>query len=193
MERIGAKAGVMTIAAALLLLASAGCGASHHQGFHGQMDRLIAQDQVIAAANNLFLCTDRRDWQCVRDVFAPQVLFDMTSLAGGQPATLAPDQIASAWEKGLKDLAAIHHQAGNYQVSVKGNEADLFCYGIAYHYLPNPTERNIRTFVGSYNMHLVRSDAGWKIDRFKFNLKFIDGNKDLEGAGKTGQVDAGTR
>jgi hypothetical protein len=26
-----------------------------------------------------------------------------------------------------------------------------------------------------------------KIDRFKFNLKFIDGNKDLEGAAKQGQ------
>lgn len=186
MERKTLKTGSAWILSVLLILFAAGCGASHHQGFHGQTDRLLAWDQVIAAANNLFLCTDRRDWQCVRDVFAPQVLFDMTSLAGGQPATLAPDQIASAWEKGLKDLAAIHHQTGNYQVSVKGNEADLFCYGIAYHYLPNPTERNTRTFVGSYTMHLVRSDAGWKIDRFKFNLKFIDGNKDLEGSARKG-------
>ncbi len=89
-------------------------------------------------------------------------------------------------EKGLKALAAVRHQAGNYQVSIKGDEADMFCYGIAYHYLPNPTGQNTRIFVGSYNLHLVRSDAGWKIDRFKFNLKFIDGNKDLESSAKRG-------
>jgi hypothetical protein len=108
----------------------------------------------------------------------------MTSLAGGQPATLTGGQIASAWETGLKDLTGVHHQAGNYTAAVRGSEADVFCYGIAYHYLPNPTERNTRVFVGSYDLHLVRSEAGWKIDRFKFNMKFIDGNRDLEGSSK---------
>ena len=184
MGRTSVKAVSAWILSGLFLLAAAGCGASRHQGYHGQGDRLLAEDQVIGKANDLFLCTDRRDWPCVRGVFAPQVLFDMTSLAGGQPATLTPDQIAKAWEQGLKDLASIHHQTGNYQVSVNGDEADLFCYGIAYHYLPNPGAQNTRTFVGSYNMHLVRSDGGWKIDRFKFNLKFIDGNRDLEGSAK---------
>jgi SnoaL-like domain len=90
------------------------------------------------------------------------------------------------WDQGLKAVKAIHHQAGNYQVTIKGNEADLFCYGIAYHYLPTPTNQNTRVFVGSYDYHLVKGDGGWKIDRFKYNLKFIDGNKDLEGSAKKG-------
>jgi hypothetical protein len=38
--------------------------------------------------------------------------------------------------------------------------------------------------VGSYNEHFVRSGNGWKMDRFKYNVKFIDGNKDLERAGE---------
>jgi hypothetical protein len=103
----------------------------------------------------------------------------MTSLAGGQPSKLTPQQIVDGWDQGLKNLKAIHHQAGNYQTTLKGNEADLFCYGIAFHYLPNLSNQNTRTFVGSYNFHLIRTNAGWKIDRFKFNLKYIDGNKDL--------------
>jgi hypothetical protein len=171
------------VAAAFILLAAAGCG--HGRAFHAEVSRSLTEGEVISRANDLFLCTDRKDWQCVRDVFADQVLFDMTSLAGGQPATLTGEQIAAAWEKGLKDLAAVHHQTGNFKVTLRGNEADVFCYGIAYHYLPNPTGRNTRTFVGSYDLHLVRTDAGWKIDRFTFTLKFMDGNKDLEGsAGK---------
>jgi hypothetical protein len=178
----GRIAAARWIALAAMVLAGTGCGSARHQGLRADVSRVLAEDRVIARANDLFLCTDRRDWQCVKDVFAPEVLFDMTSLAGGQPATLTGEQIASAWEKGLKDLAAVHHQTGNYQVGVRGNEADVFCYGIAYHYLPNPTERDTRVFVGSYDLHLVRSSADWQIDRLKFNLKFIDGNKDLEGS-----------
>jgi len=68
------------------------------------------------------------------------------------------------------------------KVRRRSSEADRFCYGIAYHYLPNPTDRNTRVFVGSYDLHLVIGDGGWKSDKFKFNLKFIDGNKDLEGS-----------
>jgi hypothetical protein len=151
---------------------------------HEQVRSIAEENEVISVANRLFICTDNRDWQCVRDVFAPEVLFDMTSLAGGQPVKMTPRQITDGWDQGLKALKAIHHQAGNYQVALKGDEADLFCYGVAFHYLPNPTDRNTRTFVGSYNFHLVRTEQGWKIDKFKYNLKFIDGNKDLEGSVK---------
>jgi len=172
----------IALTAIVILIVTVGCAPKNYDALNQQVKLIAGQNEVIAVANRLFICTDNRDWQCVRDVFAPEVLFDMTSLAGGQPEKKTPQQIADTWEQGLKAVKAIHHQAGNYQVTLRGNEADLFCYGTAFHYLPNPTERNTRTFVGSYNFHMVRSDAGWKIDHFKFNLKFIDGNKDLEGA-----------
>lgn len=165
--------------AGMLLVVATGCAPMKYDSLRQQAQLLTDQNDVIAAANRLFICTDNRDWQCVKDVFAPEVLFDMTSLVGGKPSKLTPQQIVDGWDQGLKNLKAIHHQAGNYQVTLKGNEADLFCYGIAFHYLPNPSNQNTRTFVGSYNFHLTRTDAVWKIDRFKFNLKYIDGNKDL--------------
>lgn len=37
--------------------------------------------------------------------------------------------------------------------------------------------------MGSYDFHLSKADDRWEIDRFRFNLKFIDGNPDLEGSG----------
>jgi hypothetical protein len=144
------------------------------------MDTTIMKDRVIETVNRLFINTDNRDWPRVRALFASRVLFDMTSLAGGQPVTIMPQEIVDGWDKGLKALKAIHHQAGNYLIDIKDNEATVFCYGVAWHYLPNKTNRNTRTFVGSYDIHLVKQDGEWKIDRFKFNLKFIDGNPDLE-------------
>ncbi len=144
------------------------------------MNTLIEKDRVIDIVNRLFINTDNRDWAAVKALFAPRVHFDMTSFAGGQPASLKPQEIVDGWDKGLKALKAIHHQAGNFSVNVEESEASVFCYGVAWHYLPNKTERNTRTFVGSYDLHLIKEDEEWKIDRFKFNLKFIDGNADLE-------------
>lgn len=144
------------------------------------MNNTIEKGRVIETVNRLFINTDNRDWPKVKALFAPRVLFDMTSLAGGQPATISPQEIVDGWDKGLKALKAIHHQAGNYLVDAKNNEATAFCYGVAWHYLPNKTGRNTRTFVGSYDFHLVKQDGEWIIDQFKFNLKFIDGNPALE-------------
>lgn len=137
-------------------------------------------NQILNTVNDLFINTDRRDWVGVEDCFADEVLFDMTSMAGGEPITMTPQQITTAWDDGLKNLKAIHHQVGNYKVTCEGDQADVFCYGTATHYYPNPTNQNVRTFVGSYDFHLLKIDGVWKIDQFKFNLKYIDGNTELE-------------
>ena len=127
---------------------------------------------IIEVMTRLFVGTDKRDWHAVQACFAERVHFDMTSLAGGEPATLTPQQITDGWDAGLKEIAHVHHHAGNYLVNVRpsGTEADAFCYATAYHHTGGKT----RMFVGSYDFHLVKAYAEWKIDRFRFNSKFID-------------------
>ena len=172
---------IMMLALAALLVSSGcahmhGTGSDHHAAHHDLAAKQAAQDTVT----RLFVYTDNRDWEKVSDLFAPSVLFDMTSLVGGEPTEMTPQQIVDAWDQGLKPLKAIHHQTGNYLVTLTEDGAQVFCYGIASHYLPNKTNKNTRTFVGSYDFHLVKIDDAWKIDRFKFNLKYLDGNLELE-------------
>jgi 3-phenylpropionate/cinnamic acid dioxygenase small subunit len=137
------------------------------------------RDRVIDRINDLFIATDDRDWPRVRACFTPEIEFDMSSASGQPAARIASADVVAGWETGLAALDAIHHQAGNYRVDVRGGEATAFCYGIAYHYRRNESGRNTRTFVGSYDFHLVRDGEEWRIDAFRFNLKFIDGNPDL--------------
>ena len=140
---------------------------------------LVDRHAVIDTITTLFLATDARDWERVARCFAPVVLFDMSSAGGGPPAALAPTQITSSWDMGLRPIEAIHHQAGNFQVRLDGDEADASCYGVAWHYRHTRSGENTRTFVGSYDFHLVRR-GDWRIDRFRFYLKFIEGNARLE-------------
>lgn len=148
-----------------------------------QCDDLLEKAAVVEVTNRLFIGTDRRDWTDVAACFADDVLFDMTSIAGGKPERMTPQQIVDGWDAGLRGLKAVHHQVGNHVISVDRDEAEVFCYGIAFHYLPNITNRNTRTFVGTYDLHLRKKGGSWRIDRFRFNLKFIDGNLDLGGTG----------
>jgi hypothetical protein len=141
---------------------------------------LMAREQIIDRVNTLFIATDTRDWAAVRSCFAPTVLFDMTSMAGRDPVILTPEAIALAWEQGLAAIEVVHHQAGNYQVTLDDNEASAFCYGIAMHYRSTRSGRNTRTFVGTYDFRLKVITNEWRITGFRFSLKFLDGNIELE-------------
>lgn len=149
------------------------------------LEALLEREEIIDVLTTLFVATDRRDWEAVRACFAPQVHFDMTSLAGGAPVMQSPEEIAGAWEEGLRPIRAVHHQVGNFRVrleGVPGEEAVASCYGIAYHYLPKASGRNTRVFVGSYDFRLRHIGGFWRIGAFKFDAKFVDGNLELEAA-----------
>ena len=157
-------------------------GSSWRMDTHRHLEQLELEhkDRIVDRINQLFVATDWRDWAAVRACFTETVHFDMTSVAGGEPAMLTPGQIAAAWEQGLRPLEAIHHQAGNYRAEVRGDEATAFCYGTATHYRRTRSGRNTRTFVGSYDFGLVRSVGGWRIASFRFTVKFVEGNLELE-------------
>jgi hypothetical protein len=140
---------------------------------------LVERRRITEVVNSLFVATDRRDWVSVRACFAADVLFDMSSLGAGAPARTSPEAIAAGWEAGLEPIEQIHHQSGNLSIHLDGAQANASCYGIAYHHRRTASGRNTRVFVGSYEFHLVL-EGQWKIDLFRFNLKFIDGNAALE-------------
>ena len=148
--------------------------------------RLLEKDAVITTVNCLFRSVDEKDWPQAESCLAPRVLLDVTSLAGGEPEETTGAAMVDGWRESLSHLDAIHHQAGNYEVEVHGEEAEASVYGIAYHFLPNDTGRNVRTFVGTYDIHLRKHGGSWRIDRLRYNLKFLDGNTDLEGQGGDG-------
>lgn len=138
------------------------------------------REAVIEVVNKLFIAVDTRDWSLAHQCLAEKVHFDMTSVGDPGPSLRGAQEITGAWQSGLASLEAIHHQSGNFVVRVAGDEADCSCYGVAYHFRRVRSGRNTRMFVGSYEYGLSRSGESWRITRFKFNLKFVDGNLELD-------------
>lgn len=144
------------------------------------MNELFDRELIKEVVIRLFVHTDDRNWSGVRECFADKVVFDAQSLTGEAAQTVPASFIISGWEVGLEGVHALHHQVGNFLISVQNGSAEVFCYGTALHYLPNDSGRNTRTFVGSYDLHLVKLNGDWKIDGFRFNLKFVEGNLNLD-------------
>lgn len=143
---------------------------------------LVLEDTnaVERVANNLFIQTDNMDWNSlVSDVFTETVYFDMTSV-GGTAGEVTSLSIVEGWEQGFMAIEAVQHQSGNMQIEVNGDRATVFQYGTATQYATTDSGSNTRTFFGSYNIGLIKTDDVWKVDAFAFNLKMMDGNINFE-------------
>jgi hypothetical protein len=169
-----------TILVFLLIPLLMGCEEANRKQTH-QMIKSGSMDthEIIEAVNKLFISVDNRDWKSVKAIFNDTVLLDYTSMAGGQPAHLASDQIIDSWKSVLPGFDYTHHQLGNYIIENDSLGAKVFCYGTAMHYLANESKNNLWTVVGSYDLELQTVREAWRITKMKFNLKFIDGNSQL--------------
>lgn len=145
-----------------------------------ELERVRDREAVIEVVNKLFVAVDTKDWSLAHRCLAEQVHFDMTSLGDPGPALRAAHEITAAWQSGLASLQAVHHQSGNFVVRVAGDEAECSCYGLAYHFRRVRSGRDTRLFVGSYDYRLSRAGESWRITHFRFDLKFIDGNLELD-------------
>jgi hypothetical protein len=141
---------------------------------------LATRQEVEDVVVRMFVATDERNWTALMSCFTDPFTLDMTSLAGGAPASMTPAQIANAWAEGFKPLDHVHHQIGNLRTVVAGETATVKCYGIALHHRAQAIGGKTRTFVGTYEMQLMVVTGHWRISHLTFNLKFIDGNAELE-------------
>lgn len=145
-------------------------------------NQLTGREQIVEVANKLFVYTDNRQWQHLMDeVFTEFVLFDMASLGAGNPVKLSARQICETWQKGFEGIDAVHHQAGNYLVSISNDEAAVKAYAIAIHFKKSAVKGQTREFVGSYNLGFsFLPGKGWRIHTFRYYLKFTSGNLDFK-------------
>jgi len=144
------------------------------------MEHFSIREQIAEVVNKLFIYTDFKQWDRLQsEVFTEQILFDMSSI-GQEVKTTTAKEVCELWQKGFEGLDAINHLSGNYLVTVSGEAADVFAYATATHFKSSATQGKTREFVGSYNLHLIRTQRGWRIDVFKYNLKYMNGNLELK-------------
>ena len=144
------------------------------------MEEFSTREQLTETATKLFVYTDERQWDRLQaEVFDREVQLDMSSL-GGPAELMTAKAICEMWESGFEGIDAINHLAGNYLVSVHGTEAGVFAYATATHFKEAALHGKTREFVGTYQLGMRKVEAGWRIHRFTYTLKYMTGNLTLD-------------
>jgi hypothetical protein len=148
----------------------------------GRMDRF----DVIDTCTRMAWHADQREWERLREVFAPTVRLDYTSLNGGEPADLAADDIVAGWSQVLRAYDATQHLITNHLVDADGDTAVCTASFQATHRLANRFGAPLWTLGGTYRFDLARTEHGWRITGVVMTVVWADGNKDLANLAASG-------
>jgi hypothetical protein len=153
---------------------------SQNQNQH-KMNPFSVREQIVETTNRLFNFTDARNWAALqKEVFASEVVVDMVSMGMPEVKKMTAADLCAMWQNGFSGLDVVFHLAGNHAVTLRDADADMFCYASATHYKKSATQGNTRAFNGTYDLHLVKTEKGWRIDKFKYNLLYMEGNVELK-------------
>lgn len=142
-------------------------------GFPGAAETALPDStRIERLVTQLARSADARDWAGVRAVFADEVDFDYTSVAGGQPARLAAAALVAGWEKGLSAYRRTKHNFSDIVVQVTGDRATATFTGQATHQKPDGARWSCG---GDYTYEFTRTPAGWKATTARFAMRWEQG------------------
>ncbi|MBO2447432.1 nuclear transport factor 2 family protein [Actinomadura barringtoniae] len=134
---------------------------------------------VAQTCTRMAVYADRREWERLRGLFADKVLLDYTSLNGGEPVWLAPQEIVDAWAATLGGFDATQHLIANQLVEIDGDRAVCTASFQATHRLATPHGAPLWTLGGDYRWELIRTGGSWLITSVVMTATWGDGNQDL--------------
>ncbi|KIF77832.1 hypothetical protein QR77_36365 [Streptomyces sp. 150FB] len=135
--------------------------------------------EVIETCTRMAVHADRREWALLSGLFTEKVLLDYTSLGGGEPVQLTPQEIVDAWSATLGGYDATQHLVANHLVQVDGDRAVCTASFQATHLLSSSLGSPLWTLGGDYRWELSRTGGRWLINSIVMEATWGDGNKDL--------------
>lgn len=146
-------------------------------------DREDLRDTVLKFAT----AVDTIDMALYRSAFADECEYDLSAFNGQAPVTVKAADWAAGIEPFLRGFDTTQHVLSNFVFDIGGDRATVTAYVQAEHFLVNDQGDDSVTLGGHYEFGLVRTPAGWRIDRFKLTATWHRGNQGLyalAGSGK---------
>ncbi len=147
-------------------------------GFPGaKAAAMPADERIRAAVLEVARAADAKDWKAIRTLFADEVDFDYTSVAGGKPARLKADAIVAGWTTGLSRYRETKHNFSDIAVKVDGDKATSTFTGQATHVRDENGKAVRWNCGGEYTYGFIRTPQGWKVSSATFDMKWEQGER----------------
>jgi hypothetical protein len=126
----------------------------------------IETARVITVVSSIPLAVDLAAYDLAGQAFAPEVVIDYTSLWGGEPATMTPAALMTAWRGIVPGFDATWHELSDISATVTGNTATATALVDGRHWIGDQLWRP----VGTYHWDLARLDGAWRVTRMEFAI-----------------------
>jgi SnoaL-like domain len=131
--------------------------------------------KVISVVSSIPLAVDLAAYDLAEKAFAPSIVVDYTSLWGGQPNTMTPAQLMTAWRGILPGFDGTWHELSDLRANVSGNRATATAFVDGRHWLAGQLWRP----VGNYFWELEKMAGAWKVTRMQFQMTKEIGNREV--------------
>jgi hypothetical protein len=116
----------------------------------------------------------------MRATLAETIDLDFSELFGDPRATLPSDDFVEFARQVLSGFTATQHISPNHVVSIEGDRATASAGMYAWHKVPpEDAAENTFTLRGKYDIGMVRTGAGWRMDRLHMAVWDEAGNKGI--------------
>lgn len=131
--------------------------------------------QITTVVSSIPLAVDLAAYDLAEAAFADTIIIDYTSLWGGEPSTMTPAELMTAWRGIVPGFDTTFHELANVTVTVSGDTAIATADVDGRHWIGDQLWRPI----GTYHWDLVQDDGTWKVTRMVFNMTQEIGSRDL--------------
>lgn len=141
----------------------------------GALQRLIDERAVINTVDAIDRAVDVQNWQEARSYFADKVTVDFSTLTGQPSATISSDDLIDGWAGNLKGSKSSLHFRTNHAVTFEGDHVTVTSHGYGWNRMEGNGDPLWEVW-GIYEHGLVRTQDGWRVDRFIFHMTHERGN-----------------
>lgn len=128
---------------------------------------------IATVVESVATYADRRDFDALEGLYAPEVRLDYTSLAGGEPEVVSPQALMTRWASVLPGFDRTRHAISDVAVAVRGDRATATARVIADHWL-GADHWQVR---GEYAYELARDGGEWRITAHTFTVTGEEGSR----------------
>lgn len=134
-----------------------------------------SEAQIITLVSSIPLAVDRAAYDLAEEAFAPEIVIDYTSLWGGEPATMTPADLMTAWRGIVPGFDATWHELGPVSVTLEGDTATATAFVDGRHWIGEDLWRP----VGNYIWDVSEINGEWKVTRMVFQMTEEIGDRGL--------------
>lgn len=125
-----------------------------------------ATAKIRTLVSSIPLAVDRAAYDLAEAAFAPEIVIDYTSLWGGEPATMTPAELMTAWQGIVPGFDATWHELGPVTVEIEGTSATANASVDGRHWIGDQLWRPI----GNYHWDVSQVEGEWRVTRMVFEM-----------------------